>query len=55
MMADRAWLRQLAIVVMIAILGGAGFALTGGSVHEAIRYGIAVATGMFLGLGLAKR
>ena len=39
----------------IAILGGTGMAFTGGSLHEAIRYGIAAATGMFLGLGLAKR
>jgi hypothetical protein len=49
------WRRQLCCVVAIAILGGVGVALTSGSVHEAIRYGIAVATGAFLGLGLAKR
>ena len=50
------WGRQLGYVVVIAIVGGTGMALTsGGPLHEAIRYGIALMTGAFIGLGLAKR
>lgn len=47
--------RQACYAVAIAILGGTGMALTGGSPHEAIRYGIALLTGIFIGLGLARR
>jgi hypothetical protein len=47
--------RQFCYAAAIAILGGVGMGLTSGSVHEAIRYGIALLTGVLIGLGLAKR
>jgi hypothetical protein len=47
--------RQLAAVTAMALLAGSGFILAGGTVHEAVRYAAAVATGMLLGLGLARR
>jgi hypothetical protein len=47
--------RMACYVVAVAVIGGTGLALTGGSVHEGIRYGIAVLTGAFIGLGLARK
>ena len=47
--------RQACYVTAIAIAGGIGAGLTSGSLHEAIGYGIAVLTGAFIGLGLARR
>jgi hypothetical protein len=47
--------RQACYVIAFAIVGGIGLALMGGSIHEAIRYGIALLTGTFIGLGLAGR
>lgn len=39
----------------IAAAAGIALALLGNPVHEAIRYGLAVATGGLFGLGLARR
>lgn len=45
--------RQACQAVAIAVAGGAGVMLTGGSAHDAIRYGIALLTGALIAFGLA--
>ena len=48
--------REFCCVVLAAVFVSTGEVLVGGgSVHEAIRYGLLVAIGMFLGLGLRSR
>ena len=47
--------RQACYVAVIAVAGGTCEAFTGGPLHEAISYGIAIATGTLIGFGLANR
>jgi len=47
--------RWLGYGVMWAVFFGVGDALTGQPVHEAIRYGIEILTGIFIGIAVAKR
>lgn len=42
-------------MAVIAVAGGTCEAFTGGPLHEAISYGIAIATGTLIGFGLANR
>ena len=49
------WRLQVCCVVAAAVFGGVVVVLTSGVVHEAVQYGVAILTGGFLGLGLAKR
>jgi hypothetical protein len=47
--------REFCTLAAIAAAAGAGLALLGGSVHEAVSYGFALMTGGLFGLGLARR
>ena len=47
--------RQACCVAALGLGGGAGMVVLTGSVHAAISYGLALMTGAFIGLGLARR
>ena len=47
--------REFCLLAAIAAAAGAATALLGGSVHEAVTYGLALMTGGLFGLGLARR